>query len=439
MDMNKQLVIKSNFLIEAAYRLSAIEQKIILTLATKIKNTDKEFQKYLFNLGTLGEFLGLRTNADYAYLREATKALLSKVLILKKEGSTLQTHWLESVEYFDNKGTVALNFNPELKPFLIQLNNNFTKYHLKYAIQLKSRFAIRIYELLKQYEKISHRAFLLSELREILGVKKDEYPLYGNFKAKVLLVAQKEMKEKTDLSFEFEEIKIGRGVGKIDFYIKSKTVEEARFSEAETATPILNSSGADGLEKLIELLPQDYRGKESVRKLLRTWLEKRGFDHVARNIEYANDGSNAVNPGVNAKKGSNYRVYLAKALTGDYGLAYKEDNEAKKKAAAEAKQKALEALKAQKQQQEQTEKEKEDIERARIFQQSLSSEAIENLKAEALSRMAPQEQELVRSKAVGSKMMLKLMMDRIALERMRLSSRTDVERNDLNASQEENP
>ena len=76
-------------------------------------------------------------------------------------------------------------------------------------MKLKSSYAIRIYELLKQYEKLQERTFLLDELRKMLGAE-DIYPAYGNFKQRVLLPAQKELKKKTDISFEIEEIKKGR-------------------------------------------------------------------------------------------------------------------------------------------------------------------------------------------------------------------------------------
>ena len=219
--MDKRLVIKSNFLVEASYKLSAIEQKIILSLSTKIRKEDQEFKKYTFNLGELSSFLGLNTNADYTYLQEATKSLLSKVLILKKENSLLQTHWFESVEYFEKTGMVSMRFSPDLKPFMLQLKENFTKFQLKYAIQLKSRFSIRTYELLKQYENIGTREFLLTDLKEMLGVSSDDYPLYGNFKAKVLLVAQRNSGQ-NGYAFDFDEIKVGRGVGRIRFTIRPR-------------------------------------------------------------------------------------------------------------------------------------------------------------------------------------------------------------------------
>ncbi|MBF0503446.1 MAG: hypothetical protein HQM09_25250, partial [Candidatus Riflebacteria bacterium] len=143
----------------------------------------------------------------------------------------------------------------------------------------------------------------------------------------------------------------------------------------------------EDLKRLIALLPQDHREKESLRKLLTTWLSKQPFDYVARNIEYSNDSSNEVNPGANLDKGSNYRNYLAKALSGDYGLSHKEDKEVKNKAKEQTNQKARAVAIAEKQQLEQVKNEQENYDRAQIFQQSLAPEALEQLKAEAFSRL----------------------------------------------------
>ncbi len=419
--MKNRIVRKSNFLIEASYKLTAIEHKIILTLVASLNAEDKELKKYSFRVKNLVSILGLSNPNEYKHLNKITENLLKKVLVLKTEDETLQTHWLSSAKYIKGEGIVELKFDSEIKPFLLELKKRFTNYPLRYALRLRSQFSIRIYELLKQYEKLGNRLFEVSELRRILGIGKDQYRQYTDFKKRVILVAQAELVEKTDLSFEFEELKMGHSVGQIRFIIKTKPLDVAQIMALEDfpATPILQENG--DLEKLMALLPKDYQGKDSLRKMLKTWLEKQTFDYVARNIEYANDGSNAVKPGVSLGKGSNYRVYLSKALTGDFGLPHKEDKETKKKAEAEIKRKAQEEAHTQKQRQEQVNKEKEDQEKARAFQQSLSHEALEQLKAEAFSRLPPEQQTLAKRKALGSEITLKFMMNKISLERMKVS------------------
>jgi len=419
--MKNRIVRKSNFLIEASYKLTAIEHKIILTLAASLNAEDKEFKKYSFRVKNLVSLLGLSNPNEYKHLNKITENLLKKVLVLKTEEETLQTHWLSSAKYIKGEGVVELKFDSEIKPFLLELKKRFTNYPLRYALQLRSQFSIRIYELLKQYEKLGNRLFTILELRRILGIDQNQYRQYTDFRKRIVLVAQKELAEKTDITFTFEEIKTGHRVGQIRFFIKSKTQETAQITQTEAISNNSIPKENTDFENLISLLPLAYRDKESVTKLLKTWLKNKDFDYVARNIEYANDGSNAVNPGANPAKKSNYRNYLAKALTGDFGLPHKEDKETKKKAEEDAKQKAKEAAAAQKQQLEQAQNEKENHERAQVFQQSLSAEALEHLKEEAFSSLDPQQQELVKKNAPGSKMTLKIRMDKISLERMKIT------------------
>ena len=69
-------------------------------------------------------------------------------------------------------------------------------------------------------KKFKNELFYLNDLRKLLGAE-DIYPAYGNFKQRVLMPAQKELKNKTDISFNLEEIKSGRRVKKVKFIIHS--------------------------------------------------------------------------------------------------------------------------------------------------------------------------------------------------------------------------
>lgn len=114
-----------------------------------------------------------------------------------------------------------MRFDPLLKPFLLELSSKFTSYRLANIVKLKSTYAIRIYELLKQYENLKERTISLENLRYYLDAM-DIYPNYANFKQRVLKPTQKELNQKTDISFDFEEIKSGRKVQKIRFIIRGQ-------------------------------------------------------------------------------------------------------------------------------------------------------------------------------------------------------------------------
>ncbi|WP_082081868.1 replication initiation protein [Methylocucumis oryzae] len=138
---------------------------------------------------------------------------------MQEPGRLLQTHWVSSADYIDGSGMVNLTFDPLLKPYLLQLKGNFTSSRLEMLLSFKSQYTMRMYSLLKQYENLSKRDIDLQQLREMLGIAKDQYPLYSNFRERILEPAQKELKLKADLHFEFDEIKQSRKVSAIRFRI----------------------------------------------------------------------------------------------------------------------------------------------------------------------------------------------------------------------------
>ena len=216
----KALMVKSNYIIESSYKLSLPEQRLIYMLIAKIKKDDMEFTPYKFTQTEINNVL-LKHKISFNELSQHIDSLRNKELVIVKEKSILKTKWLSSAEYFED-GSIELCFDDKLKPYLLQLKERFTKLSMDRAITFNSNYSCRIYELLKQYEKIGSRTLSIEALRTMFCIEPQEYKLYGDFKRKVLLQAQKEINvEKTDISFDFTEIKTGRKVTSIKFYIKS--------------------------------------------------------------------------------------------------------------------------------------------------------------------------------------------------------------------------
>lgn len=218
---DNNIVSKSNTLIEANSRLNLVEQKIILCLASNIEPHDKDFKTYRFPIKKFHHLLELKGSTKYTELSKITKELLSKVIEIRRGEEVIQVSWLSSATYNKNKGIIDMRFDPLLKPFFLELSNQFTSYKLANIVKLKSTYAIRLYELLKQYEDIKERTISLENLRYYLDAM-DLYIKYGNFKQRVLIPSQAELNQKTDISFEFEEVKFGRKVQKIKFIIRSR-------------------------------------------------------------------------------------------------------------------------------------------------------------------------------------------------------------------------
>ena len=380
--MTHQIVRKANSLIEATYKLSAIEQKIVLYLVSTISPSDEDFKPYQFKIKNFFEFIGY-SDTNYTWLEENLLSLKNRNLRIVYENESgkkviLNVNWLSSSKYVEGSGCVELRFDPNMRPFLLQLRNRFTNYHLSNVVQLKSQFSIRLYELLKQYEKIGKRAFGLYDLRSTLGIDEDQYQQYTDFRKRVILAAQSELQEKTDICFTFKETRVSRKVDVITFFIKSNVLKPIPFDEAEIIIPE-NDMEAE-LNSLLDLLPATYKTRKSVKKVLEDSLIKNGFEYVMRNVVYTNEKSSTI---------QNYRAYLVKALNNDYGLAYMEDIQVKNEA-EQAKQKTFAEAEKQKQREKnQIDQERENREKARVFIASYAPETLETYAEEARKRLSP--------------------------------------------------
>lgn len=278
-------------LIEANYRLGVVEQKIILCLASNIQPNDSDFKTYTLPIKEFNKLLGLKGTPKYTELRQITKELMQKVFEVRINKKVIQVAWLSYVAYNESEGAIDIRFDPFLRPYLLELKKEFTSYKLENVVKLKSSYAIRIYELLKQYEKIQERTFQIIDLRKMVGAE-DIYPAYGNFKQRVLVPAQKELKMKTDISFEIEEFKVGRRVEKIKFHITSikrkqserLTIFEGNLEEFKLANTfsqkVKNIALKLGFQPSDEVISswEDY-GQETVLELLESLKSRKDIDN----------------------------------------------------------------------------------------------------------------------------------------------------------------
>jgi plasmid replication initiation protein len=197
------LVTKSNKLVEANYRLSVSEQRVIAVMASKVAPTDEDFKPYEFKVSDLAELLDTDSKNLHERVKDTTKGLVGRVIQIREPKKLIQVAWLSSATYHEGKGTVELCFDPSLRPYLLQLKERFTTYQLRNIVSLRSCHSVRLYELLKQYAAMKTRTFKPDELRAALGLEKDMYKTWKDFRLRVLDHANTELKAKTDISFTY--------------------------------------------------------------------------------------------------------------------------------------------------------------------------------------------------------------------------------------------
>lgn len=262
--MNKNYIIKKSnyFVMNSHYDLSIEEQKIILTLASMVKPEDEEFKRYKFNIAEFINLIGIKNQSQYTEIPRITKELMKKVFEIQEENKVIQVAWLSSAIYEKGSGYVELEFSPCLKPYMLKLNSMFTQYKLGNILMMKSKYSPRFYEFLKCNEfKKQGFEIELNELKCLLKIK-DSYDRFYDFKKKVLLYSQREINELTDITFNFEEIKKGRKVDKIRFYITSnnKHIELENAPEEKEKHEEIDID--DLIERLQDIIDEKLKIKE---------------------------------------------------------------------------------------------------------------------------------------------------------------------------------
>jgi len=336
---SNSLVVKGNDLIISRYNLSLAEQRLILQVASMINANDEDFKDYYVSISDYLDLVESNSN-NYYQVKKFTEELLKKPLhIPLQNGNFLACNWFSSIVYLSEKGVIVCRFDPHLKPYLLQLKNRFTAYRLENVLKLKSKYSIRLYEILKRYENIRETSMSLDNFRKYLAIP-DTY-LYNNIKEQILKPAQKEFKTFTDIMFDFQEVKEFRRVVALNFTIyqnKNNTDADKIVKPKSQQNAIEQYSDNQRLEVLINALPEEERTK-SIEAYLAKCLKDYDARYLLHQIEY-----------VAQQKPKSFFAYLKKSIQEDYAKAesIEEQQKAEKERIERLVQQELEKLEAEK-------------------------------------------------------------------------------------------
>ena len=227
-------VVQSNKLVEAHYRLGLQEKRLILWLTKEIGKDDTDFKKYHLKISDFAEMMGLNPKTQYKEMRKITKSLTTRSIEIEntETNAIMQMAWLCFAHWEPKKGFCSLEFHPQLKPYLLQLKGQFTKIGFADFLDLKSVYSIRVFELMAQYENLGKRYINIHDLRSWLGLSKEEYFFYANFKQRIIERAKNEINAKTEYEIDYTETKENRKVVGLEWTIK-KTTHFEKFQEGK--------------------------------------------------------------------------------------------------------------------------------------------------------------------------------------------------------------
>jgi len=221
---NKPMVYKSNALVEAAYRLSVQEQRIILACIGQVRRDEEVTDEVLYSItaADLAAVAGIAVGDAYKELKDAALRLKRREVRLTQEPNgkgkkpkTMITGWVQTIFYIEGEGRVELRFTKDMLPYLTGLQREFTRYALSDVAKMTSAHGIRLYELLAQWPD-GHRVIEVDELRRWLQLE-DRYPLMADFRRNVIQPAVEQINKHSPLSLTWAQRKTGRKVTHLVF------------------------------------------------------------------------------------------------------------------------------------------------------------------------------------------------------------------------------
>lgn len=274
---SKSIILKSNTLIDCSYKLTLSEQRLLNIACKRLKPMfmDKnmsmnEFKRLAetiafdpieINISEYAKEYGIKSKNIYAELAKVATSLYEKEIIYLDEDENLtRKRWVITCKYKEDEGKISLKFHPDLVTDLLVFKGSYTKLNSTVLTTVKSFYASRLYELLRQYLIIGKRGFELDELRFKLGLSDKEYPRYSNLKQKIITPSIEWINNSSDIEIELYEDKCGsRSVKKLMFEIKRKEEMKVVGNQIEFELPEENSA----YKKIREILGMNITAEQA--------------------------------------------------------------------------------------------------------------------------------------------------------------------------------
>lgn len=236
-ELNKRKIFKhSHELNVCTNNLSALALDIFYTIISQIKNEDTEFNLYKVKITDLEEALNTKEKEERPYqlnrksLESACEILMNQKVRLTTEDKTEILQWFNRSVINIKDQTIELELSSHLKDHLLNLQK-YVKGDLTSFLKLKSVYSKKIYTLACQFKSTGFLIKSVNDLNEILDTPDSLTNNYSDFKRRVLIQAQEDINDKTDLKISFSEIKTKKAVTEIKFLIKEKKTKETKIKE----------------------------------------------------------------------------------------------------------------------------------------------------------------------------------------------------------------
>lgn len=265
-------------------------------------------------------------NESYNKIKLAAKKLMNKQINIEdRETKEFIYRNIYSVIGFSAKrGGLKFRFAEDMKPYVYQLADNFTKIAGELSFLLSSPYSVRLIQWLlrlqgvKGFEEAITRTMTIEQIRAMLLLDGKKFSRQNDFMNRVIKTAVNDINESTDYRISYEEIRSGKTITSLKFILHIP--RKGKFSEDITELLPMqqkavakkageNADAENPHADLVALLVSHGVGKIVARKLVNDpdITEER----IRSNIKYA-----LGRPGI-----KQLGAYIRRAIEDDYAAS----------------------------------------------------------------------------------------------------------------------
>lgn len=237
---DQRILMKDNLLVKTKYELTLAENRLYNLILYKFQK-EGQVLKCTLSQKEIKEVVKFNDKTTIKGIGELLDNLSIKKIWIEEKKSNGLSKWhkynlLNGCTYDEEFKT----FEIEATGFIYELikkkfsNGGYTPNNLNIFLTLGNYYAQRLYELLRLWSNTKTTInYSVEELKSLLMVE-EKYPLYGDFKRRVIVPAVKNLNKSKAFEVDFREIKEGRKVESIDFIVKD--LDKRKYFEKDILT-----------------------------------------------------------------------------------------------------------------------------------------------------------------------------------------------------------
>ncbi len=243
--MEEGILNKHTYAVHSSAELSLVERKITNALLFNAFNNLESKDEHQIRVCNLLNLINLKTR-NYTQIYLAIRKIATTLIewgILKTDsfkGDLTGITFLEM--YRICNGLITYRLPKELKTLLYN-PNQYAKIRMSSMAAMTSSYGVALYENCASYSGWGETGWInINHFRKLMGVS-DKYPLYRDFKRRVVQSAIADVNKHAEFFIELMEKKEGRSTAKVQFLIQPKKKAEQPISKEKSVIAELTALG----------------------------------------------------------------------------------------------------------------------------------------------------------------------------------------------------